>query len=88
MRQADVAALERAAAALGTDGGGDSEAVIHVERGTRLQACAYCMAHEGNLKLRKCAQCRAVVYCSAECQKKHWKVHKQQCKRLGGGGED
>jgi hypothetical protein len=32
-------------------------------------------------KNRKCARCKNVVYCSAECQKKHWKEgHKKVCK--------
>lgn len=29
--------------------------------------------------LKKCARCRAVWYCNAECQKSHWKVHKKVC---------
>lgn len=29
---------------------------------------------------KKCARCKKVFYCSAECQKEHWKLHKQSCK--------
>ena len=29
---------------------------------------------------RRCARCRAVSYCSAECQRMHWKKeHRAQC---------
>ncbi|KAK1753113.1 MYND finger [Echria macrotheca] len=30
--------------------------------------------------LKKCKRCLAVMYCSAECQKKDWKMHKMECK--------
>ena len=34
-------------------------------------------------KLKKCAACRSVAYCSAGCQKSHWKQgHKADCKQL------
>ena len=34
-------------------------------------------------KNRKCSRCKKAVYCSAECQKTHWKAHKAQCQELG-----
>jgi hypothetical protein len=30
--------------------------------------------------LKKCSRCESVRYCSAECQKAHWKIHKPDCK--------
>jgi hypothetical protein len=30
-------------------------------------------------KLLKCSKCKGVWYCSKECQKKHWSVHKSAC---------
>jgi len=27
----------------------------------------------------ECVQCREAIYCSPECQKKHWKFHKKFC---------
>ncbi|KAK3046759.1 hypothetical protein LTR09_011784 [Extremus antarcticus] len=37
--------------------------------------CAEC---EGEGKL-VCKGCLLVVYCSANCQRKHWSAHKQDC---------
>ena len=28
----------------------------------------------------KCSKCLTIQYCSKECQKKDWKVHKKNCK--------
>jgi hypothetical protein len=32
--------------------------------------------------MKRCTQCRAVLYCSRDCQVKHWGKHKEACKRL------
>ena len=29
--------------------------------------------------LKKCTRCRQAVYCSQECQRKHWRMHKEFC---------
>lgn len=39
--------------------------------------CAYC---DKPCMQRKCARCKKVCYCNAECQKKHWSIHKLNCK--------
>ncbi|GBE88075.1 hypothetical protein SCP_1203040 [Sparassis crispa] len=36
-----------------------------------------CCPNEGILT---CGGCRLVSYCSKECQKTHWHIHKQDCK--------
>ena len=42
--------------------------------------CATCL--RGDCKLRRCAQCSLVQYCSKDCQKTHWKQgHKESCKK-------
>lgn len=44
-------------------------------------ACAAC-GKPGGQDLKTCSGCRAILYCSAEHQKSHWKdVHKKQCSR-------
>jgi hypothetical protein len=35
---------------------------------------------EGKIKLQKCTACKQVAYCSRQCQRTHWKVHKPACK--------
>ena len=31
---------------------------------------------------KKCSRCKACFYCSADCQRKHWKSHKKYCKAV------
>ena len=61
---------------------GAQEYVPRLEEAIR-SACAQCgksaAAMEGGGKL--CARCHAVCYCSAACQKAHWKAHRKPCKR-------
>ena len=39
--------------------------------------CASCARFFVNMP--KCSRCKSVWYCSAECQRTHWPVHKQSC---------
>ena len=41
-------------------------------------SCSYCL--KASAKLSRCGRCRVAAYCSKECQKEHWKKHKQHCK--------
>mmetsp|Transcript_10686 Transcript_10686/g.18968 ORF Transcript_10686/g.18968 Transcript_10686/m.18968 type:complete len:293 (-) Transcript_10686:73-951(-) len=41
--------------------------------------CAAC--GKGGEGLKKCAACNAIRYCSVACQKTHWSVHRQACKK-------
>mmetsp|Transcript_49559 Transcript_49559/g.53474 ORF Transcript_49559/g.53474 Transcript_49559/m.53474 type:complete len:251 (-) Transcript_49559:301-1053(-) len=42
--------------------------------------CAFCdLPPNGKTVLKVCSRCKNVAYHDAECQKKHWKVHKQVC---------
>ena len=46
--------------------------------------CANCSTLESSLetKLLKCSGCRQILYCSAKCQRHHWKkLHKKQCQQ-------
>jgi hypothetical protein len=35
-------------------------------------------------KFMKCSRCKAVWYCSADCQKAHWRLHKSHCGKVTG----
>lgn len=43
------------------------------------RACAGCQATDK--PLQKCAACSAVLYCGRECQRAHWRQHKQHCRQ-------
>ena len=42
------------------------------------EECTNCKKTHPNLK--KCGACGKVQYCCKECQRKHWKEHKSNCK--------
>ena len=45
-----------------------------------LRDCANCGAPElpDGQTHRMCSRCKMTFYCSAECQKAHWKTHKKE----------
>jgi len=38
--------------------------------------------------LMSCSRCKVVYYCSKECQRLHWKKHKQECAMLAAQRKD
>lgn len=46
--------------------------------------CASCSARHGKdgSALLRCARCKDRSYCSTDCQKKHWSIHKKVCRQL------
>ena len=42
-----------------------------------MPKCGNCGSEEA---LKKCARCRETVYCSKDCQTKHWQLHKETCR--------
>jgi hypothetical protein len=52
---------------------------------SRERTCSFCgkpplKDEAGNyIKMKRCTRCRSVFYHDIECQKKHWKVHKEEC---------
>jgi hypothetical protein len=44
-----------------------------------LQECTCCNELKVATEFKKCSNCKVAYYCSAECQKKHWKQHKSYC---------
>lgn len=51
-----------------------------LETPRRTLSCGQCGA-EGPTKW--CGSCKVQSYCSVECQRTHWKVHRSACKRMG-----
>lgn len=49
-------------------------------------ACVQCLRLPADLqrsgKFRHCGRCHEVRYCSQECQKEDWRVHKGLCQRM------
>ncbi|CAL1697555.1 unnamed protein product [Somion occarium] len=46
----------------------------------QTKACRYCGGREPQVTLFRCSGCKHIYYCSKECQKTNWKVHKEACK--------
>lgn len=54
----------------------------------QLHECGLCKKKERSCgEFMNCSRCKKVVYCGRECQKKHWKVHKSECKAASASGE-
>ena len=44
-----------------------------------FQECNHC--GQGPARLR-CSNCKAVYFCSRDCQQKNWRIHKAECKQM------
>ena len=50
------------------------------ENEASAKMCSACGEKSDTTK--KCTACKCVNYCDRECQNKHWKEHKNECKRI------
>lgn len=61
----------------------DTVEVIHNKyKSIIVNKCLFCRKAAvdcASKKLLKCSRCSAAAYCSRECQKGHWKSHKETC---------
>ena len=47
---------------------------------SEIRSCENCgNPQRFNEKYKKCSRCKKVYYCSNDCHKKHWKIHKYEC---------
>ncbi|EGO04047.1 hypothetical protein SERLA73DRAFT_175780 [Serpula lacrymans var. lacrymans S7.3] len=44
--------------------------------------CKTCQFHEPQVKLFVCSNCKYIWYCSKECQRADWKMHKTMCREM------
>jgi len=42
-----------------------------------MNSCKVCSKTDNNMQI--CSACKSVHYCSVNCQRSHWKVHKTEC---------
>jgi len=50
---------------------------MNIDSSSSNRSCLHCLKKvEGS---SRCSKCRTALYCSRECQLKHWPVHKNVC---------
>jgi len=48
-----------------------------------FRTCSCCEKYSVTKLFKRCSRCKTTSYCSAECQKKHWKLgHKEYCTKI------
>ncbi|PVU89060.1 hypothetical protein BB559_005262 [Furculomyces boomerangus] len=49
--------------------------------------CSYCLKNKSYVhgSLKRCSSCKMLYYCSKECQKNDWVIHKLECGLTSGG---
>eukprot|EP00755_Sulcionema_specki_P023280 Sspe_Gene.78535::Locus_49125_Transcript_1_1_Confidence_1.000_Length_1364::g.78535::m.78535 len=54
-----------------------------IDRKAPVSYCAGCTkgCDDVGAPLQRCSVCKRAYYCGKECQQKHWKAHKRECKR-------
>merc|ERR1712061_64037 len=57
----------------------DINQAFNGQKGFREGNCEACRDDDAK---KKCSSCKSAQYCSQECQKLHWFVHKKHCERL------
>ena len=58
----------------------DNETEPAVNNGTPTKLCSACRKKSDSLK--KCTSCKCVWYCDKDCQNRHWREHKRECKPI------
>ena len=43
--------------------------------------CRGCGEASEGLRLKRCTGCRKALFCSKQCSKRAWGVHKKECKK-------
>ena len=56
----------------------EATARARLKKSGRARVCDFC-SKRSETKLRACGKCKFVFYCGADCQRKAWPTHKQDC---------
>ena len=59
----------------------DAEEKVETTPATKL-LCSACGKEGDTHTLKKCRACKCVWYCDKDCQNKHWKEHKKECRLI------
>ena len=59
-----------------------------LEELARIYLCAVCNKEVARDYIKKCSKCRRALYCSKDCQVRHWKKHKSECEVLRNGRKE
>ncbi|KAJ7169363.1 hypothetical protein C8R43DRAFT_982900 [Mycena crocata] len=59
---------------------GEKPGSAAVEPGVKISGCMTCGLTVNKKKLKTCQKCRRANYCSVECQRADWPIHKPSCK--------
>ena len=70
-------------------GNQDAASLVSQIEVVATKSCSYCKARDTPASpLLKCSRCNACLYCNAEHQKAHWKVHKPSCSEVKAAAEE
>ncbi|KAF9475955.1 hypothetical protein BDN70DRAFT_996036 [Pholiota conissans] len=61
------------------------KSMVKEGRKEAIRACTKCGKADEN-GVKKCAKCGLTFYCSEECQREHWPIHKPNCSSEYGNG--
>ena len=64
----------------------DKERALEAFKNFPFEESKLCQScHQTSEKMLRCGKCKLASYCSPECQKHHWSVHKLNCAMLAAG---
>ena len=83
--KSDAEALDERAKQAGDAPGVARKGEVRLNSSSKGRKCdnRTCLQHEtGNTKFKRCGSCKRTLYCSAHCQRTHWRDgHSKECKK-------